>query len=362
MTSGTLGVALLLSILATPLAGEAQQAGKVPRLGLLGLFTPELGACSVAAVHDGPGGSGWQEGQNMAFEPDQYGGYTSLPVSGGATGRFRVAKLGNRWVWVTPEGNAFWLRGVYGVDKGGVYETNVIAKYGDADLRWAPQQVRRLLAWGFNGLAEYANGYATPWAAIRDPRWPTGTQPVKIPAVPFPLQAASYSKRNLFGYAAQPVKDLYAALDSHFRGYRGQFPDVFDPNFARWIAGRVASSEYAIVTASPYLLGLSSDDTDYLTGFGPGPDFVTTPPGKTHPHLGFVTLIGSPTQATNPFLGGAPYTDTKVYTKYALRDFLQAKYGTIGALNTAWGSTYTTFDSAGGWRAGTGLLRRRHRR
>src|SRR5437870_1189755 len=113
---------------------------------------------------------------------DQYGGYANLPVPGGGSGTFRVAKLGDRWVWVTPAGNAFWLRGVYGMDRGGSYETAVIAKYGDADLTWAPQQNRRLQSWGFNALAEYANGYATPWATISDPRWPTGTQPVKMPA------------------------------------------------------------------------------------------------------------------------------------------------------------------------------------
>jgi hypothetical protein len=39
-----------------------------------------------------------------------------------------------------------------------------------------------------------------------------------------------------------------------------------------------------------------------------------------------------------------------------LMSFLQSRYGGIGALNTAWGSSYTTFGSAGGWGAGTGLL------
>jgi len=33
-----------LAILAAPLVAEGQQPGKVARLGLLGLFTPELGA------------------------------------------------------------------------------------------------------------------------------------------------------------------------------------------------------------------------------------------------------------------------------------------------------------------------------
>jgi hypothetical protein len=45
-----------------------------------------------------------------------------------------------------------------------------------------------------------------------------------------------------------------------------------------------------------------------------------------------------------------------VYTKFALRDFLRAKYGTIAALNAAWGANYATFDSSGGWPHGSGLL------
>jgi len=61
----TLG--LLLVLLVTPPAAEAQPVGKVARLGLLGLFTPELGARSVAAVREGLGELGWHEGQNVQF-------------------------------------------------------------------------------------------------------------------------------------------------------------------------------------------------------------------------------------------------------------------------------------------------------
>jgi putative tryptophan/tyrosine transport system substrate-binding protein len=51
------------------LVAEAQQAGKVARLGLLGLFTPELGSRSVAAVREGLSELGWHEGGNMHFAP-----------------------------------------------------------------------------------------------------------------------------------------------------------------------------------------------------------------------------------------------------------------------------------------------------
>ncbi len=291
---------------------------------------------------------------------DQYGGYKDLPVPGGATGHFRVAKLNNRWIFATPDGNAFWMTGVYNVniddhvtDLGTTYTQVCDAKYGDHRLTWGPQQNRRLKSWGFNTLGEYASGYTLPWATSDDPRWPGKIQPVKMAAIPFPLQAAWYSQTNRNSYAPGPVKELYWAMDSHFTGYRGQFPDVFDPNFDLWVNARAASSEYARYAASPWLIGFSSDDTDYLTGFGPGPDFDSR--GHGHPHLGYVTLLTPPTQTRNK-AGTITYTDPKVYTKYALRDFLQARYGSIAALNAAWGSAYTTFDSNGGWPTGSGLL------
>jgi putative ABC transport system substrate-binding protein len=53
--------------LAAPLASEALQTGKVARLELLGLFTPELGSRNVAAVREGLGDLGWHEGQSMHF-------------------------------------------------------------------------------------------------------------------------------------------------------------------------------------------------------------------------------------------------------------------------------------------------------
>jgi Bacterial Ig domain len=301
---------------------------------------------------------------------DQYGGYASLPVPGGATGSFRVGKIGNRWVLATPSGNAFWMRAVYATniddhvdDRGSTYHTRVIAKYGDADLTWGPAQNRRLLAWGFNAHAEYASGYVLPWTTIGDPRWPTSTQPVKVPAVPFPIQASSYSLRNVFGYATQPVKQLYYPLANDgaylsYGGYVGSFADVFDPNFTQWIAGRLASSDFATYAASPYLLGFSSDDGDYTTGLGAGKDFVPSQ-SNSHPHLGYVVAITAPTQAAATIQGQSiTYTDTNVYSKLAWRDFLVARYGSIGLLNTAWGTSdfYTSFNSTGTWGIGTGLL------
>jgi len=303
---------------------------------------------------------------------DLYGGYTSLPVSGGGTGKFRVAKQNSRWLWATPLGNAFIMKGIYAVvgdshvpDNGVTYDTKATTKYGDVNLTWGPQQNRRLKSWGFNTVTEYSSGYVEPWQTHAS--WPGDhTQPVKVPAIPFPIQASSYARRNLFGYIAggvnASIKNLYNTLSGDAAylaagGYIGQFPDVYDAKFATYIAGRL-TNDFATYAASPYLLGLSFDDGDYVTGFGAGHDFVPAQ-SAYHPHLGYVVACTSPTQVSDTPEGtSVTFTDQVVYSKNAWRDFLIARYGTIGALNTAWGTSsfYTTFNSTGTWGTGTGLL------
>lgn len=292
---------------------------------------------------------------------DQYGGVKGVTVAP-PNSTFGRAKVGDRWLLVTPEGHPFWMIGVYNVgpsrsvdDRGGSYWQRVIAKYGDADLRWGPQQVRRLRSWGFNALGEYCNkwtlplttasGHNSPWARPGSrPPWPN---PERMPSVSF-LWPSLYSLRNLNARAPGPVKEIVRATDGHYRGYRGRFPDVFDPNFGLWIAGEMKN-----YGDNPWIAGMSVDDTDTLYGFGAGPDFDSG--GKTNAHLGFIALITPPTQAESKETR-VTYGDTKVYTKHALRDFLEGRYKSISALNTAWGATYTTWDSDGGWPDGRGFL------
>jgi len=61
-------LAIALVLFFPPLPAQAQSAGKIARVGVLGLFAPELGARSVAAVREGLDELGWREGQNIQFE------------------------------------------------------------------------------------------------------------------------------------------------------------------------------------------------------------------------------------------------------------------------------------------------------
>jgi hypothetical protein len=275
---------------------------------------------------------------------DRFGGVTSFPAAARATGLFRVEKIGARWVFVTPLGNPFWMLGVFNVslegteERGGAYNDRVVGKYGSAET-WGEQTARRLKGWGFNTAAEYAD-----WRVWK-----------RIPTVHI-LNTAVYCLTNRWNAGPGPVKELISGTNPQvYTGWRGgTTPDVFDPNFAGYVDGYLTRDMPGLkpMYGSPYLIGIATDDRDYLFGFGPGTELRASSP---HVHLGWIVLVGQFQQTANAGLG-VTYTDPKVYAKYALRDLLQTKYGTIAALNAAWGSSYTSWDSAGGWGSGTGLL------
>jgi hypothetical protein len=283
---------------------------------------------------------------------DQYGGYRDLAVSGGATGFFRVVQWGNRWVFASPEGHAFWLRSVYvlsAIDGGPAYEQKLGAKYG-ALGGWPAifgQQIRRLRAWGFNAL-DYADLRA----------WPTQSQE-KFPVI-HTMQGSLYG-----AWEGGAVGNLYTGIDAatHPMIYRGNFADVYSPGWSGAVDGLLAyqvQSELAGFTGglAGWLLGLSTDDGDYTTGFGPGPEAGASQ-GKTHPHLGWVAAVTAPQLPatwTTPRGTTVTLSDRTAYSKRAWRDYLRARYGTLQALNAAWGASYTSWDSDGGWPAGRGVL------
>jgi agarase len=290
-----------------------------------------------------------------ASELDKYGGYRDIPVPGGATGVFRLAKLGSRWVFVTPEGHAFWLRAVYGVDPtndgGPAYVEAIKRKYNSPGWipwwRFVQQAARRLKMWGFNAIGEHSSPYTFPIPSY-------GRREVNPEPLPFIdlIQPAYWGKR--WG----GIKNIQAGVDPAVTPglWRVEgFPDVFDPAFAALIPDYVRRKQMfdpVVIATSPWVIGRTMDDRDYLFGFGPR---------WSHNHLGWISATTAPSQRPNDKAReegkpGPAYKDPKVYTKYAVRDFLRAKYSTIEALNAAWGSGYTTWDSDGGWPAGRGVL------
>ncbi len=280
---------------------------------------------------------------------DSYGGLAnvSLPVT--ATGYFQVKKIGARWVFVDPSGHPFWMLGVFAVDLNTDTSTGqsyVLNKYGGL-ASWGLQAVRRLQKWGFNSTAEYSSAYVVP--LNHDGSYETSDP---MPWVDI-LRPAHYSLYNYGNYAPGPVKDLVNGLDAIYQNYRGDtLPDVFDPNFQTFADNFAKAMTSPAEATSPWLIGTATDDLDDLWGFGPGPDL---PAARNSSNIGWLVLCTDFQQSTNARFSQS-YSDTKVYSKYALASWLQAKYGTIAALNNAWGSNYTSFGDSGGYGTGTGLL------
>jgi len=101
--------------------------------------------------------------------------------------------------------------------------------------------------------------------------------------------------------------------------------------------------------ALSYVIGIAVEDSDqtwaYFGSVQNNP-FDTQPSGKGAQYGGFMTAVMSPIQQADAIHGSLYNTDQTVYTKKAWQTYLESKYPTISALNTAWGSTYTTFGTS----------------
>jgi len=292
----------------------------------------------------------------------------------GSAVHFHTQKIGNRWWLCDPAGNGFFLKGVYDIvaNNNSAQTSFIQAKYAGPlsnwTANWALQQVRRLQAWGFNTLADYTVAEATP--AATDPAWGTSdnTIPVKMPfSTSETMSHDAFQNVNGCGIRS-PVKDIMNGAGRAYTGYRYNFGDYFDPNFNTCAANVIANDTWGLQLAlksrnNNYLVYITIDESDQTGFLDQGPDFPTIgATAKTGDgahgcaQVAWITLASAPTQTAN-HSQNAIYSDPTVYTKQELSKWLSARYGNdIAALNTAWGSRYTTFGSAGGWGHGSGVL------
>jgi hypothetical protein len=275
-------------------------------------------------------------------QTDAYGGLTSVKCAN-TTGWFHVEKLGNQWWFCDPLGNGYSLRGVYAVT---YLNQAIVTKYGTL-TDWATQTVDRLQSWGFNGLGAYTTDHILPTSSFVTAKMPFieqlngGLYAMENPVVQTP---AGNIKMLPIG---SEVKGMSTGWTSIYTGYRPPTPDfdIYDPNLAVWLNAYLAANAPAML-ASPslnYMIGWQYDDTDWLFGFGAGPNFNN---GHVNPHLAWLTATMTPVQSVSQ-LFPTVYTNQTVYTKAAWRNYLLNKYGSIVALNAAWKSNYTTFGTTG---------------
>ena len=288
---------------------------------------------------------------------DEYSGVLDATCPAGATGTFYTAKISNHWVYCDPLGHPYIHRGVYYVgyqdDHTAApyipqsWDATTSSKYPDAETLNSTA-VARLRSWGFNGIGPGGYRMAYPY----DPYGPAVAT-----ATPF----INYFGNNAHISCEQTstCKNLWYLYDPTIgTGSNYHLTDVYDPNYAPVVMSVYAndcnlssagsSNCYGSSTASqsPYFIGGVAGDSDYFTGFEAGVDFPTTPAGKWFDHAGWVILNSAPRQTMNPFATtAAPFTDITNHSKAQLATFLQNEYGSIVALNSAWGTNYTTFGS-----------------
>jgi hypothetical protein len=290
---------------------------------------------------------------------DEYSGVANASCPGGARGNFYTEKMGNHWVYCDPLGHPYIHRGVYYIGYGDSHtespfipeswDAATANKYPGAEAQ-NNMAVERIRSWGFNGIGP--GGYRMAYAF--DPYGP-----IVAPPTPF----INYFGANAHVTCEQrsSCKNVWYLYDTTIgTGSNLHLTDVYDPNYAGVVMNAYAndcnlssngsSACYSPSTASntPYFIGGVAGDSDYFTGFEAGVDFQTSPAGKSFDHAGWIILNSAPRQTMNPFSTPVtPFTDTANHSKAQLAQFLQNEYGTIQALNTAWGSSYTTFGSSG---------------
>ena len=287
---------------------------------------------------------------------DAYGGLMTFKSPGGITGKWGVEKYptadGNgRWLFTTPDGHGLWCGSQFAITK--PTSLNVMAKYG-SQLNWEKAALDRYTGWGFNCMGEYVDlGLVTDMnASLLNERIPyfnsTAGDHYVMDAI---------GRRSMLTGQALPtdaVKNL--AYTTQLGSWTA---DGFDPNLAAYI-GQYAKTRagntrdtYTQELLNAYNISIAIDDSDFTQGFGPGPDDCATPDGTYHSHVGWMALA-SPLNLYAQWLNEQSLYDStnwvfvnpEVYAKNNLVSYLQTEYGTISALNTAWGSSYAAFNTA----------------
>ncbi len=305
---------------------------------------------------------------------DQYGGRLNLPSPTGSTGVWKAEKYAltsPRWMITTPAGHGLFCDSQFQIVPPA--SLNITAKYGST-INWQNATLGRYTGWGFNCLGEYSD--VNLIAAMN-----AGSLSKQIPYMTgienhFVYDAINH-RTMISGQtlSTDAVKDFqYTA--AKITNFVSNTADSYDPNFSTYVGnyaaarvapGNLAVDAYARELLNPWAISIAFEDADFTYGFGPGPDNCTTIDGSSHSHVGWMALSSVPNLYAQWAAPSSPYqgttgvcsttfcadssfnwmfSDPEVKGKSNIVAYLQAKYGTIGALNTAWGSSYTAFATA----------------
>jgi hypothetical protein len=233
------------------------------------------------------------------------------------------------------------------------------ARYGGssvntARINWLNNDLPKLKSAGINAAGQYSYAaYLLELGLYNGARSYTGDGGLRA-AMPLALEyimtLSDWTMRNAGAFkpplAASPVKNIYANIQTTFcHGYEGRTPDVFDPHYYQAMlnaldfgAGRGAwSGNGNAIPDASRIYAVLSEEADDLFGVD----------ARYHEHLGAAVLMANPYMSADSQYS-VVYRDPVLYSKLALRDLLKAKYKTIVALNAAWGTSYTNWNTSSG--------------
>lgn len=283
---------------------------------------------------------------------DAYGGDVNHPCSSGATGYFYVHQDSSdkRWWFCDPTGNRFFMLAVQVVDESDAdgYPDVLKNKYGDDHFGGFSQLLSRLESYGFNTVGDDSSWYALPIATPSGPG-----NPVQQPFI-WQIHPSDGFKNPNYSF-----KDVVSLTSGAYTGYRtDSFPDVFDPNYINYAnsggpgpspwGGSAPFPSFSALDASPWLLGVDLDDGDRTWGFKINDD----PTSGVGPSTAWLVAADAPYEIYSGRFSRI-YSDPVMHIKAELATWLQGTtdsgpgYTTISKLNAAWGSSYSTFGTAG---------------
>lgn len=267
---------------------------------------------------------------NVNVPVDRYGGRLDISCTTSA-GKWHTEKINSRWWVCTPAGHAFFRQSLYVT--GPAANFNIAAKYG-SEANYVTAELGRITSWKFNALDLVADEHL--WATA------SPAPSILVPFIDKELPSIKAGVKNIWAAMPGPFYTFFPWLPTQ--------PDPSDPRIDTEAAYLLAHGDVKPSNSNiGYLMQVSLDDADNMWAFHN--DGCS---GNPVFHLGWVSLATSPVQnagtnqpyATTNFQ--ALYYNNQHISKAGLEIFLQHRYNnSISALNTAWGSSYTQFDSTG---------------
>ncbi|MBI4387068.1 MAG: hypothetical protein HY551_06775, partial [Elusimicrobia bacterium] len=260
------------------------------------------------------------------------------------------------------------------VDRSG-YGDAVMSKYGQPNTlangyhtSWAQVQTQRLRSWGFNTAGYYSYRYMSEAENLGGNRLPDEA-PAKLSDWAMRASSPYHIKNVIYRSECPPGSGKLT--------WQSKTADVFDSGYASTINSEVKSLS---LNSWEFLIPEEADDLFGLNSL-------------SHEHLGYMTLAVNPYRSDDTSFG-VTYTDPRLYSKYALRDFFRYRYRdpsdpiapwvfsntppfysyssapsgleltALNNLNAAWGTSYTVWGTSSGdllsgtnaWGTGTGFM------